>query len=419
MRSRDSRPLRAQELAARLPPPLSNIIFVNSGSEANDLALLLARLHAREGGGCGGAGEVIALRNGYHGMGAGTQALTALSTWRYPVGQPGGVLHAACPDTYRGPWGPETPGGAGPRYADDVADLIKTCSSGGRVAGFIAETVQGVGGAVALPPGYLEAAYAHVRGAGGLCIADEVQTGFGRMGSHYWGFETQGVVPDVVTMAKGIGNGIPLAAVATTPAIGALLAQKTFFVSRAVVCGGRFPASSPAAPGCYPPTHPPAPNSPPLRTRMAATPSPVRWGALSSVSSTRKGFKRTLPQSGLTSRQASSRWLPSTRSLATFGGKGLCSASSSSPIGALRPRRLPKQPGSSRQPKMPVCSSAEEVFAATCFALSPRSASPVMTLTSCSGSSTTRSLACSPFNASGAQLCIPTWMVNLKPPSPT
>lgn len=239
--------LFARDLAARLPPGLSSIFFVNSGSEANDLALLLARLHARE---AGSGAEIISLRNGYHGMSAGTQALTALSTWRYPVAQPAGVLHALCPDTYRGPWGPDTPR-VGERYAADVADLIRTCSSGGRIAGFIAETVQvrrvravpanvhrtpssdylgqGVGGAVALPPGYLTAAYAHVRAAGGLCIADEVQTGFGRMGSNYWGFETQGVVPDVVTLAKGIGNGAPLAAVATTPAIGALLAQKTFF----------------------------------------------------------------------------------------------------------------------------------------------------------------------------------------------
>ena len=245
--------LFARDLASRLPPGLSSIFFVNSGSEANDLALLLARLHAREAGRGGGGAEIISLRNGYHGMSAGTQALTALSTWRYPVAQPAGVLHALCPDTYRGPWGPDTPR-VGERYAADVADLIRTCSSGGRIAGFIAETVQvrrvhacpadrrparshshpaylgqGVGGAVALPPGYLTAAYAHVRAAGGLCIADEVQTGFGRMGSKYWGFETQGVVPDVVTLAKGIGNGAPLAAVATTPAIGALLAQKTFF----------------------------------------------------------------------------------------------------------------------------------------------------------------------------------------------
>ena len=87
----------------------------------------------------------------------------------------------------------------------------------GKVAGFIAESIQGVGGCVVFPDGYLKHAYEHVRAAGGVCIADEVQAGFGRTGTHYWGFETQGVIPDIVTMAKGIGNGCPLAAVVTTP----------------------------------------------------------------------------------------------------------------------------------------------------------------------------------------------------------
>lgn len=217
--------LFAQELAARLPPGLSSIFFTNSGSEANDLAVLLARLHS--GSAARGGEDVICLRNGYHGMSAGTMGLTALSTWKYPVAQPAGFHHAVCPDTYRGAFGPDTPR-VGERYAEDVADIIRSATSG-RIAGFISETVQGVGGSVAVPPGYLSAAYSHVRAAGGLCIADEVQTGFGRMGSHYWGFQTQGVVPDVVTMAKGIGNGAPLAAVATTPEIAALLAQKVYF----------------------------------------------------------------------------------------------------------------------------------------------------------------------------------------------
>jgi alanine-glyoxylate transaminase/(R)-3-amino-2-methylpropionate-pyruvate transaminase len=99
----------------------------------------------------------------------------------------------------------------------------------GRVAAFIAESIQGVGGCVVFPDGYLRAVYEFVRQAGGLCIADEVQTGFGRMGSHFWGFETQGVIPDIVTMAKWIGNGYPLAAVVTTPEIGRVLAQRIHF----------------------------------------------------------------------------------------------------------------------------------------------------------------------------------------------
>ena len=93
----------------------------------------------------------------------------------------------------------------------------------GKIAAFFAESIQGVGGFVEFPQGYLQHAYEHVRAAGGLCIADEVQTGFGRTGTHFWGFETQGVIPDIVTLAKGIGNGAPLAAVVTTPKIAAVI----------------------------------------------------------------------------------------------------------------------------------------------------------------------------------------------------
>ncbi|MDP9253944.1 MAG: aminotransferase class III-fold pyridoxal phosphate-dependent enzyme, partial [Verrucomicrobiota bacterium] len=99
----------------------------------------------------------------------------------------------------------------------------------GQVAAFIAESIQGVGGCVVFPDGYLKSAYEHVRAAGGLCIADEVQSGFGRTGTHFWGFETQDVIPDIVTMAKGIGNGCPLGAVVTTPKIAVALAQRTHF----------------------------------------------------------------------------------------------------------------------------------------------------------------------------------------------
>jgi alanine-glyoxylate transaminase/(R)-3-amino-2-methylpropionate-pyruvate transaminase len=99
----------------------------------------------------------------------------------------------------------------------------------GRVAGFVAESIQGVGGTVVYPDGFLENAYNHIRRAGGVCIADEVQTGFGRTGTHYWGFETQGVIPDIVTLAKGIGNGVPLAAVVTTPDIAQFLADRIHF----------------------------------------------------------------------------------------------------------------------------------------------------------------------------------------------
>src|SRR6185436_10355387 len=117
---------------------------------------------------------------------------------------------------------------AGKKYAADVKEVIDYATPG-KVAAFIAESIQGVGGFVEFPQGYLKHAYEHVRAAGGVCIADEVQTGFGRTGTHFWGFETQGVIPDIVTMAKGIGNGAPLAAVVTTPKIAATIAQKTHF----------------------------------------------------------------------------------------------------------------------------------------------------------------------------------------------
>jgi alanine-glyoxylate transaminase/(R)-3-amino-2-methylpropionate-pyruvate transaminase len=109
-----------------------------------------------------------------------------------------------------------------------VKSLIQFGTSG-RIAGFIAESIQGVGGTVVFPDGYLKHTYEHIRAAGGLCIADEVQTGFGRTGTHFWGFETQGVMPDIVTMAKGIGNGCALAAVVTTPKIAQALASRIHF----------------------------------------------------------------------------------------------------------------------------------------------------------------------------------------------
>jgi alanine-glyoxylate transaminase/(R)-3-amino-2-methylpropionate-pyruvate transaminase len=210
----------AQALAAKMPGDLKVCYFVNSGSEANDLALLMARAHT-------GNYDAIALRNAYHGGNAAGMALTAHSTWKFNVPHSFGVHHAIAPDPYRGPYGYDDPAAAH-NYAADVKSVIDYATSG-CVAAFIAESIQGVGGTVVFPPGYLSETYAHVRAAGGLCIADEVQAGFGRTGTHYWGFETQGVIPDIVTMAKGIGNGVPLAAVVTTPKIAQALAAKIHF----------------------------------------------------------------------------------------------------------------------------------------------------------------------------------------------
>ncbi len=210
----------AQKLASKMPGDLKVCYFVNSGSEANDLAMLMARAYS-------GNYDMIALRNSYHGGNVSGMGLTAHSTWKFNVPHSFGVHHAAVPDPYRGPHGRNDPE-AGKKYAADVKQLIDFASPG-QVAGFIAESIQGVGGVVVFPDGYLKPVYEHVRAAGGVCIADEVQSGFGRTGTHFWGFETQGVIPDIVTMAKGIGNGCPLAAVVTTPQIAAVLSKRIHF----------------------------------------------------------------------------------------------------------------------------------------------------------------------------------------------
>lgn len=212
--------LYAEKLASKMPGDLKVCYFVNSGSEANDLALLMARVAT-------GNYDAIALRNGYHGGNASGMGMTAQSTWKYNVPHSFGIHHALAPYPYRGPYGYDDPD-AGMKYANDVKDIIDTATPG-KIAAFIAESIQGVGGFVEFPHGYLKQAYEYVRAAGGLCIADEVQTGFGRTGAHYWGFETQGVIPDIVTMAKGIGNGCPLAAVVTTSKIAQSLVGKVHF----------------------------------------------------------------------------------------------------------------------------------------------------------------------------------------------
>jgi alanine-glyoxylate transaminase/(R)-3-amino-2-methylpropionate-pyruvate transaminase len=213
-------PLLAQRLAGKMPAGLEVTYFVNSGSEANDLAVLMARCYT-------GYNDVIAVRNGYHGGSPSAQGLTSLHTWKFPV-QPGlAVHHAINPDPYRSPF-EGTPEEIATQSAADIRDLIRY-STPGKVAAFIAEPIQGAGGITCGAPNYLAEAYAIVRAHGGLCIADEVQTGFGRTGEHFWGFQRSGVVPDIVTMAKGIGNGAPLAAVTTRREIAGALTQRIHF----------------------------------------------------------------------------------------------------------------------------------------------------------------------------------------------
>ncbi len=211
------------KLLASTFPKHSNLgvtYFVSAGSEANDLAITMARMKT-------GNFDVIALRNAYHGTSPSAIGLTALHTWKQPMPQGFGMHHAQMPDRLRGPWKYDDPD-AGEKYAEDVLDLIRASTSG-NIAAFIAEPIQGVGGTVELPPGYLKRVYETVRAHGGLCISDEVQTGFGRLGTHFWGFESHGVTPDIVTMAKGMGNGAPLAAVTTTAEIAKPLASRLHF----------------------------------------------------------------------------------------------------------------------------------------------------------------------------------------------
>ncbi|KAJ9547518.1 hypothetical protein OSB04_020061 [Centaurea solstitialis] len=199
----------AEALASKAPGDLNVVFFTNSGTEANELALLMARLYT-------GFHDIISLRNGYHGNAAATMSATGQRSFKYNVVQ-SGIHHALNPEPYRGIFGSD-----GLKYAKDVDEII-TYGTCGRIAGFISEVIQGVGGIYELAPGYLPAVYSSVRKAGGICIADEVQSGFARTGSHFWGFESQGVVPDIITMAKGIGNGLPLGAVVTTPEIAKVL----------------------------------------------------------------------------------------------------------------------------------------------------------------------------------------------------
>ncbi|WP_299756050.1 aminotransferase class III-fold pyridoxal phosphate-dependent enzyme [uncultured Chloroflexus sp.] len=199
----------AHELLAKLPPSLSVCFFVNSGSEANELALRLARAAT-------GGRDMITIDHGYHGHTTGAIDISAYK-FNHPAGsgRPDWVQVVPAPDPYRGPYGDD-----GERYAAAVdAALERIAARGGRLAGFIAETFPSVAGQIIPPPGYLAAVYRRIHAAGGVCIADEVQTGLGRLGTHYWAFETQGIVPDIVVLGKPLGNGYPIGAVITTAEI--------------------------------------------------------------------------------------------------------------------------------------------------------------------------------------------------------
>jgi 4-aminobutyrate aminotransferase-like enzyme/Ser/Thr protein kinase RdoA (MazF antagonist) len=201
----------AEQLTARLPSDLTVCFFVNSGSEANDLALRIARTVTGRPG-------VIVIDGAYHGH---TQSLIDASPYKFAgpggAGQQPYVYTIPMPDPYRGSH-------PGADSAEEYAAYVTRAVHAMRVAGqepaaFIAESLLGCGGQIEPPPDYLRHAFDNAREAGALCIADEVQVGFGRMGSHFWGFETQRATPDIVTMGKPIGNGHPLGAVVTTRAV--------------------------------------------------------------------------------------------------------------------------------------------------------------------------------------------------------
>src|SRR5262245_14421114 len=214
--------LFGRELAKRMPAGanLASSYFTNSGSEANEIAVLMARLHT-------GRHDVITLRNCYHGGSQTTMGMTAVGTWKFPVAMPAGVKHVVPGYCYRCPFGLTYPS-CDVKCARSVEDVIRYETSG-EIAAFIAEPIQGVGGVVTPPPEYFKIVYDIVRKYGGLCIADEVQTGFGRTGTHYWGHQNWGVTPDMVTMAKGIGNGAPLGACTTRPEIAENMKRRIHF----------------------------------------------------------------------------------------------------------------------------------------------------------------------------------------------
>jgi len=252
----------AERLVATLPEPLSVVYFVCSGSEANELALRMARAHT-------GRRDVVVVEGGYHGN---TSAMVDLSPYKFDG--PGGegprpwVHKTLMPDPYRGPFralpgeeagrastsagssAPALPSSStapsgrlrpwsrrggetldleylpmaelGPRYALQLRDVLRRMEEEGHEpAAFFCEPLMGCGGQIVLPQGYLAAASQYIREAGGVCVADEVQVGFGRVGTHFWAFEAQGVVPDIVTLGKPMGNGHPMGAVITTPGIAA------------------------------------------------------------------------------------------------------------------------------------------------------------------------------------------------------
>lgn len=206
-----------EELAATLPEGYEWVShFTNSGAEAIDLAIMMARTYT-------GNRDIVSMQSGYHGPTFGGQSVTGISDFRHEVSLLGGVQFAVTPNRYRGPFGDDTG-----RYLESLKDTVKFGTTG-RLAGMLIEPVQGYGGLVEMLPGYLSGAADIIRSRGGLMIIDEVQSGVARTGKTFWAFEQHDIVPDIIVMAKGIGNGYPLGAVVTRREIAEPMGDKFLF----------------------------------------------------------------------------------------------------------------------------------------------------------------------------------------------
>lgn len=207
----------AEELAATMPAGHDWVVhFTNSGAEAIDLSMMMSRAYT-------GNQDIVALRNSYHGATYGAQAVTGVQSFRHNVAQLSNITFVAEPNQYRGIFGEGTE-----PYLDEIDRTIAYTTSG-HLAAMLIEPVQGYGGIIPMPPGYMKGAAERVRAAGGLLIVDEVQSGFGKTGASMWCFESHDVVPDIMVIAKGLGNGLPIGAVVVKKEIAEVMADKFIF----------------------------------------------------------------------------------------------------------------------------------------------------------------------------------------------
>ncbi|MDC1266746.1 aminotransferase class III-fold pyridoxal phosphate-dependent enzyme, partial [Crocinitomicaceae bacterium] len=216
----DILPEYTEKLLSKFPPHLNKVFFVNSGSEANDLAIRMAKIHS-------GKDKILVMEHGYHGH---TQIGIDISDYKFNhpkgQGQKSHIVKTAIPNAYNGKYSGSE---GGKRYAKEAIDQIHKTEEG--IAAFICEPIVGCGGQIPLAAGYLAKVYDAIRSQGGICISDEVQTGFGRLGDVFWGFEQHQVQPDIVVIGKPMGNGHPMGAVITTESISNSFEQGVEFFS--------------------------------------------------------------------------------------------------------------------------------------------------------------------------------------------